>query len=264
VEFDATLDAIAELATEFNGAHGLIDQYAAEPIRQGLGRRGVHVTEQPWTNESKLDAVAATRRLLQGHLLDLPQHGELVGELIALESHALPSGRPRIAAPPGSHDDHATALLALVAARAEADVVGLVHRTFRPTATGLWRRPKTGRKRRFRNDLRTARRYGVSHMTALTRPLRAGQLHRRSAAADDPRRPGRPGDPRRQLVREQADKAAERERHEQEMRIATLIQQQLPAARAAVIAAMADRRAQVDRSGMRRCLAAHPTIETRR
>lgn len=115
VQFDATLDAIAELATEFNGARVLIDQYPAEPIRQGLTWRGVHVTEAPWTNESKLDAVTATRRLLQSHLLDLPQHGELASELIGLESHPLPSGRPRIAAPPGFHDDHATALLALVA-----------------------------------------------------------------------------------------------------------------------------------------------------
>jgi hypothetical protein len=114
VQVDPTLDAIAALSQEYLRAPVIIDQYAAEPIRQALARRGVHVIERPWTNESKVDAVAATRRLLQGGLLDLPTHGELIGELIGLESHPLPSGRPRIAAPPGSHDDHATALLAVV------------------------------------------------------------------------------------------------------------------------------------------------------
>ena len=63
--------------------------------------------------------MAATRRHLQGGSLALLDHAELVRELISLEQHPRPSGRPRIAAPPsGGTDDYATALLALVAALA--------------------------------------------------------------------------------------------------------------------------------------------------
>ena len=72
------------------------------------------VTERPWTNESKVDAVAATRRHLQSATLAMLDHADLVRELILLEQHPLPSGRPRICAPSGSSDDYAMALLALV------------------------------------------------------------------------------------------------------------------------------------------------------
>jgi hypothetical protein len=37
-----------------------------------------------------------------------------VAELVSLEQRPLPSGKPRIAAPPGQHDDYATCLMALV------------------------------------------------------------------------------------------------------------------------------------------------------
>lgn len=56
---------MANLQWEHKRAPVLIDQYAAEPIRQALRQRGVSVTERPWTNESKVDAVAATRRHLR-------------------------------------------------------------------------------------------------------------------------------------------------------------------------------------------------------
>jgi hypothetical protein len=115
VQVDPTLDEIAALSRLYNTAPVLIDQYAAEPIRQALRKRGVTVRERPWTNESKVDAVAATRRNLQGGMLALLDQADLIRELISLEQHPLPSGRPRIAAPSGGSDDYATALLALVA-----------------------------------------------------------------------------------------------------------------------------------------------------
>jgi len=115
VIIDATLDAIATMATTYNGARVLIDQYAAEPIRQGLRRRGILVEEHPWTNESKVDAVAAVRRALYAARLSLPRHKGLISELGSLEQRPTPSGRPRIAAPGRAHDDYAMGLLALVA-----------------------------------------------------------------------------------------------------------------------------------------------------
>ncbi len=115
VNVDDTLDEIAALSRGYGRAPVLIDQYAAEPIRQGLHRRGVPVLARPWTNDSKLDAATATRRALQAGELHLLDHDGVVSELLALEQHPLPSGRPRIAAPGRSHDDFAIAVLALVA-----------------------------------------------------------------------------------------------------------------------------------------------------
>jgi hypothetical protein len=114
VAIDATLNAIASIALAYNDGRVLIDQYAAEPIRQGLRKRGVRVEERPWTNESKVDAVAAVRRTLYGRQLSIPRHRDLVRELVTLEQRPTPSGRPRIAAPGRAHDDFASALLALV------------------------------------------------------------------------------------------------------------------------------------------------------
>jgi hypothetical protein len=115
VSIDTTLDAIRDLAAEYNRARCLIDQFAAEPIRQELARRGVRVEEKPWTNASKVDALAAVRRCLYAGRLELPRHRELIAELCGLEQRPLPSGAPRIAAPGGQHDDFAMAALALIA-----------------------------------------------------------------------------------------------------------------------------------------------------
>jgi hypothetical protein len=114
VQIEPTLDAIAELSREYNRAPVVTDQFASEPIRQALAGRGVRVLERPWTNDTKAGAVSEARRLLQTRLLGLLDHPDSIRELIQLEQHLLPSGRPRIAAPSGSNDDYAMALLALV------------------------------------------------------------------------------------------------------------------------------------------------------
>ncbi|MGD0123477.1 MAG: hypothetical protein ABSC46_13065 [Candidatus Limnocylindrales bacterium] len=115
VRIDETLDEIALICRAYNGAPVLIDQFAAEPIRQGLAKRGLQVYPRPWTQESKVDAVAAMRRALYGGRLEIPRHRELIAELVSLEQRPSPSGRPRIAAPGSGHDDYASALMALVA-----------------------------------------------------------------------------------------------------------------------------------------------------
>jgi hypothetical protein len=116
VSIDQTLDEVALLSQAYGGAPAITDQGSAQPILQGLRQRGVFVEEQPWTNERKVDAVAAVRRALYGGRLSIPRHRELITELVTLEQRPLPSGRPRIAAPGRAHDDYATALMALVAA----------------------------------------------------------------------------------------------------------------------------------------------------
>jgi hypothetical protein len=114
VRIDATLDQIADLARAYGGAPVVTDQYAAEPIRQGLAARGVIVRAKDWTNQTKVDAVAAVRRCLYAGHLELPPHATLVTELIGLEQRLLPSARPSFRAGGGGHDDYASALLALV------------------------------------------------------------------------------------------------------------------------------------------------------
>jgi len=114
VAIEVTLDSVADLARAYNGAPVVIDQFAAEPIRQGLASRGLAVVARPWTNDSKVDAVAAVRKILYAGKLELPAHHDLLTELLTLEQRLLPSGRPRIAAAGGGHDDYAMTLLALI------------------------------------------------------------------------------------------------------------------------------------------------------
>lgn len=119
VQIDPTLDAIADHARAYGDALVLLDQFSAEVIRQNLVSRGVRVEARPWTNDSKIDALAALRRTLYASRLSIPGHTTLISELVSLEQRPTPSGRPRIAAPGRSHDDFATALLALVSELAD-------------------------------------------------------------------------------------------------------------------------------------------------
>jgi hypothetical protein len=114
VQLDPTLDEIAILAAAYGGAEVLVDQYTGQVILQELRRRGVRVRLIPWTNEGKVDAIAAARRVLYAGRLEIPRHRQLIEELMQLEQHATPAGRPRFAAPGRAHDDYASALLALV------------------------------------------------------------------------------------------------------------------------------------------------------
>jgi hypothetical protein len=114
VAIDPTLDEITAISEAYGRAAVVIDQFAAEAIRQGLADRGVTVLARPWSNETKIDAVAAVRRCLYAGALELPDHPTLLAELVGLEQHLLPSGRPRIAAAGGGHDDYAMSLMALV------------------------------------------------------------------------------------------------------------------------------------------------------
>lgn len=115
VQVEATLDEVALLSQAYHNAPVITDQSAAAIIKQRLRARGVTVIERAWTNEGKVDALAALRRVLYAGQLEIPRHRDLVAELVGLEQRAMPSGRPRIAAPPGGHDDYATTLMALAA-----------------------------------------------------------------------------------------------------------------------------------------------------
>ncbi|MGA2502067.1 MAG: hypothetical protein ABSH20_30355, partial [Tepidisphaeraceae bacterium] len=149
VQVDRTLDELAVLSGAYNRAAVLTDQFGAQPIRQGLAARGLSVSEKPWTNETKVDAVAAVRRCLYSGRLEIPPHRELVSELVTLEQRPTPSGRPRIAAPGGGHDDYATALLALcleLEAPITPGILGVYRKLYGPEAVAQ-RPPEPTRER---------------------------------------------------------------------------------------------------------------------
>lgn len=123
MQIDLTLDELATMSLAWGGAPVLTDQYSAQTILQGLRARGVPVAEWAWTNASKLDGVAAMRQALYAGRLSLPDHPQLVAELVTLEQRPTPGGRPRIAAPGRAHDDFATAAMMLVAALAAPEEV---------------------------------------------------------------------------------------------------------------------------------------------
>lgn len=108
------LDNVAVIAKSYGNAGVILDQFAQEPVAQGLTERGIQAIRKPWTNESKAEALGAMREYLHTDRLSLPDHGPLIGQLSSLERTVLPSGRPRIAAPTGMHDDFAMAALAAV------------------------------------------------------------------------------------------------------------------------------------------------------
>ncbi|HET9758066.1 MAG TPA: hypothetical protein VFP66_16315 [Candidatus Limnocylindrales bacterium] len=106
------------------GEFHVVPSFPADPptvVGIVVARGGVLESRTAWSKWAvvTLDGPRdATRRHLQGGTLALLDHAKLVRELISLEQHPLPSGRPRIAALSGGADDYATALLALVAALA--------------------------------------------------------------------------------------------------------------------------------------------------
>ena len=110
----AVLDDVATVARSYGHAPVVLDQFGQEFVAQGLIERGLSAIRQPWTNGLKAESLSSLRAYVNTARLSLPDHGALLGELLSLEQTVLPSGRPRIAAPPGQHDDYAMALLALV------------------------------------------------------------------------------------------------------------------------------------------------------
>jgi len=91
-----------------------LDQWSSEFVAQGLAERSIVPIRQPWTNELKAESLSSLRGYVNTDRLSIPDHPALVSELMSLEQTVMPSGRPRIAAPPGSHDDFAMSLLGLV------------------------------------------------------------------------------------------------------------------------------------------------------
>ncbi len=122
---DHVLDEIASLAKEYRVSRVVSDQYAVVPLADGLRRRGVHLKPQPLTSELKSDIFGDLKRSLNLGRLELLDDKQLLAELVNLEVRPTPSGKPRIAAARGGHDDLAMAVATAVHALHEHNKVPL-------------------------------------------------------------------------------------------------------------------------------------------
>jgi hypothetical protein len=116
---DAVLDEIAAVAHEYRIREVVSDQYAVVPLADGLRRRGVYLRGQPLTNELKADIFTSLKRTLNTGEVELLDDPRLAAELVHLQVRPSPSGKPRISAAAGHHDD-----LAMVVATVVHDLVG--------------------------------------------------------------------------------------------------------------------------------------------
>jgi hypothetical protein len=111
---EATLDAVADIAREYRIGCLRTDQHAATPIMEGLQRRPLGADYQPWTSETKADAVATLKIALNTRAVELPDDPALVEELVRLEARPTPGSYTRIGAASGSRDDRAVVVAAAV------------------------------------------------------------------------------------------------------------------------------------------------------
>lgn len=110
---ERVMDEVRDLANEYHIARVTTDQASPVPVKEALHRRRIAVDYRPWTNESKRDAFARLKVLLNTGAVELPNDKDLVEELCSLEARPTPSGMTRIAAARGGHDDRAVAVAAL-------------------------------------------------------------------------------------------------------------------------------------------------------
>jgi hypothetical protein len=111
---ESTLDQVQAIAQQYNISQLRTDQFAAEPIREALSKRGIHADYQPWTNQSKSDAFASLKVALNTRIVELPNDSGLIEELCQIEARPTPGGFTKIAAAGSGHDDRAVAVAALV------------------------------------------------------------------------------------------------------------------------------------------------------
>jgi len=112
--FEGTLDQVVQVANRYRVKSIRTDQFSAQAVIEGLGRRNLHCLAIPWDQDGKWQAYARMKALINTRGLELPLDEALAGELMQLEARTTPAGAIRIAAAGGGHDDRASVLAALV------------------------------------------------------------------------------------------------------------------------------------------------------
>jgi hypothetical protein len=134
--FEATLDQVVQVAERYRVRSLRTDQFSAQAVMEGLGKRGLHCEAVPWDSTGKWQAYARMKALINTRELELPDDEKLAAELMGLEARTTPAGAIRIAAGGGGHDDRASVLAALVDSlegpRASAEALWSVWAAYEP------------------------------------------------------------------------------------------------------------------------------------
>ena len=141
--FEGTLDQVVETLDRYRCRSVRTDQFSAQAVMEGLGRRGLHCEVVAWEVSGKWNAYARMKALINTRGLELPRDDALAQELMGLEAKALPSGNVRVSASGAGHDDRASVLAALVdqleGPRATAEALLAVWASYEPEAAATWR-----------------------------------------------------------------------------------------------------------------------------
>lgn len=144
--FEGTLDQVTAVLDRYRLKQVRTDQFSAQAVVEGMGRRGVYCEVRAWEVVGKWNAYARLKALISTRGLELPKDDALASELMGLEAKGMPSGNVRIAAAGGGHDDRASVLAALVdeleGPRATAEALLAVWASYEPEAAQVWREDK--------------------------------------------------------------------------------------------------------------------------
>jgi hypothetical protein len=149
---DAVLDEIAATAAAYGVRRVTSDQHALVPVTDGLRKRGLMVDYQHLSSESKADVMGELQRCINTGRLELPDDPELIGELLGLEVRPTPTGKPRIQAARGGHDDRVMAVATCVFAMASRAGSGLKVPVGMPWGVAV-PQPGSPRSAAFRSEL---------------------------------------------------------------------------------------------------------------
>lgn len=148
--FEATLDEVVAVADRYRVKALRTDQFSAQAVMEGLGKRSVYCEVIPWDAAGKWQAFARMKSLITTRGIELPKDDALAGELMGLEARTSPSGTIRVAAAGSGHDDRASVLAALVdqleGPRANAEALWNVWAAYEPEMANTYRQDRTDPK----------------------------------------------------------------------------------------------------------------------
>jgi len=114
IGFERTLDEVVEIARRYGVESMRTDQFSAQAVLEGLGRRGLGCYPRPWTNDNKFQAFNRLKAGIACRQVQLPDDEALVQELLTLEARPTRSGTTFIGASGSAKDDRAVVVAALV------------------------------------------------------------------------------------------------------------------------------------------------------
>jgi len=130
LDSDATMDANVEVLREYRITDVLSDQYSFEVLVGGFRHRGITLKKQATGSDLKFNIMGTFSRAINTGHVELLDHPASVDELRHIQMRPTPSGKPKIEAASGYHDDLVVVLATLCHAlkgKGERDILTLGH-----------------------------------------------------------------------------------------------------------------------------------------